>query len=135
VPVAPEPAFKQCISQTGNPAVLDCPPSYPEKNVFYDKFVDNRFCTPCTCGAAESSTCVGSIGLFSDAVCGTPLVGPTLAIDAISPKCHDVPIGSALESKSASEPTYKPGACPVTGGEKGQIDATFARVICCQGTP
>jgi hypothetical protein len=134
-PAPPGPEFKQCIASWNYPDVLPCPPSFPEKNVFYKDFVDSRFCTPCTCGAAESGTCVGSIGLFSDAACAAPLIGPTIAIDAVSPKCHDVPPGSALGSKSASEPTYTPGSCPVTGGAKGQIDATLTWVICCQSTP
>jgi hypothetical protein len=136
VPVAPAPEFKQCIMKEGNPAALDCPPSYPEKSVFYENFVDNRYCTPCTCGASEKSICVGSIGLFSDAACGALLGSTTLAIDATGPACVDIkPAGSALGSKSASVPTYKPGNCPVTGGNKGQIDAAITRVICCQGTP
>ena len=135
-PIAPEPEFKQCVSQTGNPSVLHCPATYPEKSVFYDDFVDNRFCTPCKCGSPEGGTCVGSIGLFTDAACGAPLVGPTIAIDATGPACHDIkPAGAALGSKSASEPTYKPGGCPVTGGEKGQVEAAVTRVICCKGTP
>jgi hypothetical protein len=136
VPIAPGPGFKQCVSVVGTPADWDCPPSYPDKNVFYKDFVDNRFCTPCTCGAAEGGTCVGTIGLFSDTLCTMSPIGPTIAIDATGPACHDIkPVGSALQSKSASEPTYKPGKCSVTGGEKGQIDATLTRVVCCQGTP
>ncbi len=132
--VAPGPEFKRCIAQKGDPAVLQCPASYPAKSVFYENFVDNRYCTQCTCGATETSTCVGLIGLFSAPACGAPLAG-SLAIDAEGPKCHDVPAGSALGSKSASEPTYTPGTCPVTGGQLGQIDAAITRVICCQGTP
>lgn len=135
VPAPPTPEFKQCVATSISAAVQICPPSFPEKNFFYRDFVDNRYCAPCTCGASETSTCVGSVGLFSDAACGAPLIGPTLAIDAVSPKCHDVPAGSALGTKSASEPTYTPGKCPVTGGLLGQIDAALAWVICCQGTP
>jgi hypothetical protein len=135
VPAAPGPEFKQCIATIGNPAFWNCPATYPEKSVFYSDFVDNRSCSPCSCGAAEGGTCVGSIGLFTDPACGAPLIGPTIAIDAVGPKCLDVPQGSALGSKSASEPTYKPGSCPITGGEKGQIDANLTWVICCQGTP
>jgi hypothetical protein len=136
VPPSPGPEFKQCVAKTGDPAPWSCPPGYPERSVFYQDFVDNRFCTPCTCGAAEGGACVGSIGLFTDAACGAPLVGPTISIDATSPACVDIkPAGSALGSKSASEPTYTPGKCPVTGGEQGQINAAVTWLICCQGTP
>ena len=135
-PSAPGPEFKQCIVQEGNPAVLHCPPIYPNKSVFYQNFVDTRFCTPCTCGTSETSTCVGSIGLFSDAACGAPLVGPIISVDATGPACVDIkPAGSALGSKSASVPTYTPGKCPVTGGLKGEISADLTWVICCEGTP
>ena len=136
VAVAPGPEFKQCLSRSGDPAVVHCPPSYPEKSVFYQDFVDNRFCTPCTCGASEGGTCVGSIGFFEDAACGVPLAGPFLTIDATGPTCVDIkPTGSALRSKSASEPTYTPGKCPVTGGQKGKIDGIGTLVICCESTP
>ncbi|MEO5731448.1 MAG: hypothetical protein ABI134_02245 [Byssovorax sp.] len=134
VPVAPGPEFKQCVYSRGDPALQHCPPSYPDKSVFYQDFVDNRSCTPCTCGAPEGSTCVGSIGFFSDLSCGAPLLGPPVSIDAVDSKCYDVPLGSALGSKSASEPTYTPGTCPVTGGEKGQIDGIKPLVICCEST-
>ncbi|MFS8065249.1 MAG: hypothetical protein ACMG6S_02635 [Byssovorax sp.] len=140
VPAAPGPDFRQCIRRQGDPTQLNCPSTYPDRSVFYDEFVDTRYCAPpCTCGAPgtqeeEKSTCRGSMGLFSDPGCSAPLIGPILSIDAVDSKCYDVPLGSALESKSASEPKYRPGACPVTGGELGKIAAGLTYVICCQGT-
>jgi hypothetical protein len=135
VPAAPGPEFKQCLAAIDDHGARLCPPNYPDKSIFYENFVDERVCTPCTCGAPENGTCTGSIGLFSDAVCAAPLVGPTLSIDAKGPKCYDVPQGSKLGSKSASEPTYKSGTCPATGGQLGRIAAQTTWVICCQGTP
>ena len=135
VPAAPSPEFKQCVATISDHGIRPCPSSYPEKSVFYEEFVDKRTCTPCMCDAPKDSACTGSIGLFSDATCGAPLVGSTVLIDAEGPKCYDVPKGSALGSKSASEPKYRPGTCPVVGGQQGEIEANVTWVVCCQGTP
>ncbi|MFS8069613.1 MAG: hypothetical protein ACMG6S_24880, partial [Byssovorax sp.] len=105
VPAAPGPEFKQCVAIVTDHVLLSCPSSYPDKSVFYHEMVDKRICTPCTCGAPKDSTCTGSIGLFSDATCGAPLA--IVSIDATGPACYDIkPDGSALGSKSASEPKY-----------------------------
>jgi hypothetical protein len=134
-PATPGPEFKQCLLRVGDPEMWACPSSFPDKSVFYDKFVDNRYCEPCTCGAPKGSTCVGSVGLFSDAACDAPLVTPTISIDATGPACVDIkPAGPVLGGKSASEPTYKPGKCSVTNDEQNKINANLTWVVCCQGT-
>jgi hypothetical protein len=135
-PAVPGPGFKQCVVLRGDVFGVKCPPGYPDRNVFYDEFVDNRYCTPCTCGAPKDGTCVGSLGLFSDPSCNVSFIGPTISIDATGPVCVDAkPTGSALGSKSASQPTYMPGTCDRTGGDEGQIDGTNVQLVCCQDTP
>jgi hypothetical protein len=136
VPAAPVPEFKQCISHEyqGDPNDLECDPSYPIRSVIYDKFVDKRMCAPCSCGAPEGGACTGSISVFEDGGCKAPLFA-TLKLDATGAQCVDVPPGSALESKSASEAIYSSGKCAVIGGTSGKVSFIHIRVICCQGTP
>ena len=142
MPAAPGPQFKQCIDfrldSQGESGLSQCPPEYPEKSIFYDYFTDNRSCPACTCAPPKGSTCTGSIGLFSDAACGAPLLGPIIPLDAKDSPCHDIiPAGSALGSKSASEPIFTPGQCaPQVDATKTQFASPHIPVIwCCQSTP
>ncbi len=136
VPAAPGPEFKQCLSFQGDLALSRCPPEYPERNVFYDAFIDGRSCPSCTCTAPFGSTCTGSISIFGDAVCGAS-IGGALQIDAVKPKCYDLLPGAALGSKSASEPIFTPGQCTP---QFDDTKPTFAfpkgtAIWCCQGMP
>ena len=138
-PPAPGPEFKTCVFYRGKPSKVTCPSAYPDRSVFYQGIIDTRSCEPCTCGAPEGSTCTGSIGLFSDAACGSPLGLPTFPVDATGPACFDIkPAGPALGSKAASEPLFTPGTCKASGG-KPQNDASgdpeIATVFCCLETP
>ncbi|MFS8069879.1 MAG: hypothetical protein ACMG6S_26235 [Byssovorax sp.] len=132
-PMAPEPAFKLCISRSGDPEkpALACPSNYPVRSVFYDELLDDRTCSPCLCDAPTGSTCTGSISIFDDSACSAPLI--STKIGAAGPLCHDVPAGSALGSKSASEPIYSPGTCAPTGGvQNGSAVPDGATVFCCR---
>lgn len=122
VPAAPGPEFKQCIATFGNPAYWNCPPSYPDKSVFY--YGIDPECAPCACDAPTGSTCTGSIELYQDGSCSTPL-GASISIDATGPVCVDVPPGSALGSKSATKAFYQPGSCKPSGG------APQGTIFCC----
>jgi hypothetical protein len=57
-------------------------------------------------------------------------------LDALGPKCVDLPLGSALGSKSATSPIYKAGStCTPTGGNKiSEPSPNEAMVFCCQGS-
>lgn len=135
-PATPTPGFKHCISRVMLPGGSDgkCPPSYPSRGVFYENFVDTRTCAPCKCEKSSGSTCTGSLSIFKDGLCGAAVVASGL-IDAIEPKCHDVPLGIALGSMSASEPSYAAGSCPASGGEEKEGPAQFPTLICCRETP
>ena len=123
VPAAPGPEFKQCVaSHRSDPALLKCPPAYPERSVFYADLAPK--CAPCACDAPTESTCTGEVTLYQNGTCGAPLGAP-VSIDATGPACVDVPPGSALGSKAASKPIYTPGSCKPSGG------VTKATVYCC----
>jgi hypothetical protein len=56
--------------------------------------------------------------------------------DSNTPTCHDVSTGSALGSKSATMPTYLPGACQPSGGEPmGSATPTNPVTFCCVPSP
>jgi hypothetical protein len=70
------------------------------------------------------SSCAGSISLFQNGACGAPPL-QAVKINAEGPTCTDLPPGSALGSKTASEPSYYGGSCAPSSS------ASLATVICC----
>jgi hypothetical protein len=130
---AAAPGFSQCVWHEG---VSGCPAylmPYTERHVLYRDPIDQRGCSPCTCGAEAEGSCLAKVSVFADEAC-SDLVA-TISIDATGPACLDVlPAGSALGSKSASPPVYQPGTCKVGGGEPiGAVlpDPVTAQTLCC----
>jgi hypothetical protein len=122
-PAAPGPEFKQCIFHEGESEYSDCPLTYPNRNVFYQE--DTFYCSPCACEAPIGSRCSGSIVISANSACTPPLL-PEISIDEKTATCTDVPPGSALGSKSASDLSYHGGSCTPSGGKPSGI------VFCCQ---
>lgn len=120
----PDSGFRQCISQKGEPKVLECPKTYPDRHVVYDGVDDQRVCSPCTCGTPAGGKCAGSISFFNDGACSTgPILTLTATSDAIA--CGSVPLGSALGSKAAGPVTYTPSTCEASGG----VPADTAKLV------
>jgi hypothetical protein len=133
---AAAPGFKVCTYFFSGGDV-DCPTTiskYTEKHVFYGAFVDQRSCSPCTCGAAAGGTCTSNVSIYGDGACST--LAASVAVDATGPACADVPSGSPLGSKSATAPAYAPGACAPAGGTpSGAATPTMPATFCCLPTP
>ena len=123
VPAAPGPEFKQCVSYLGESGFSECPPTYPDRNVFYPD--PDPSCSPCACDAPVGNGCTGSITVSATSACSPPLP-PGISLDQKAAKCVDLPSGSALGSKSATAPSYHGGSCAPSGG------APDAVVFCCQ---
>nr|AYM54561.1 hypothetical protein [Racemicystis crocea] len=130
---APLPAsFHRCIYKDG---VHECPPAYPVRNVVYERFEDNRTCSPCQCGEAMGSTCTAALSFFQDSACSVPLP-LTLGASSVKAMCGDAPPGLALGSKFATEPVYTPGVCQPSGGEpQGAAEPVGPATICCLPEP
>ena len=131
-PVPPAGAgFRQCISQKGEPKVLACPTTYPDRHVVYDGVDDTRACSPCACGTPIGAKCSGPISFFNDSACGT---GAILTLTATSDAsiCGGVPMGSALGSKSAGPVTFTPSTCEASGGETAEVAKLVGpSIFCC----
>ncbi|MFO0759155.1 MAG: hypothetical protein U0359_21865 [Byssovorax sp.] len=131
---ASAPGFERCVSRAG---VWACPEisHYSERHVLYTGFSDTRGCAPCSCGEPVGSSCFSSISIFTDDACGVPIPF-TVPIDALGPKCHDLPAGTALGSKSAGPITYAPGICqPGGGGPIGAAEPLDPTTFCCLPEP
>jgi hypothetical protein len=129
----PPPGFEVCIAATG---VFDCTdptnltPQYPETHLVYDDYLDTRACSPCTCGEPSGSTCSSTVSVYTDGACSTLAYSAT--VDSSGPACHDLPAGTPLGSKSATPPTFAPGACtPGGGAPMGAVTPTDATTFCC----
>jgi hypothetical protein len=122
-PAAPGPDFKQCIAIIGESGLSECPPKYPDRNVFYQG--DTPSCSSCACDMPIGSGCSGSIVVSAGSACSPPLL-PAISLNEKDATCTDLPPGSALGSKSASDPQYSPGHCEPSGGKP------LGTVFCCQ---
>ncbi|MFS8069883.1 MAG: hypothetical protein ACMG6S_26255 [Byssovorax sp.] len=123
VPAAPGPEFKHCIAFLGSWSFSECPPSYPNRNIFYPD--PDPTCSPCACDAPVGSSCTGSIKVSAASACSPPLL-PAISLNEKDATCVDLPPGSALGSKSATAPSYHGGSCTPSGG------VPDIAVFCCQ---
>jgi hypothetical protein len=113
----PTPGYSSCIITSGD---MSCPSGWPKKHLYYG---DSEDCT-CTCGAPVGETCSGTVTVYADSACASPLAAVFASSDQ-PPVCANVTPGSALGSKSATAPVYQSGTCaPV-------LTQTFAHTLCC----
>jgi hypothetical protein len=107
----------RCVMQEGRHN--ECPGNYNDfapRYVYQDNPIDNRGCSECVCGAPKDGICLGSLRLYSDALCSTELNNNLLS--SIKPFCVDLTVpGLALGSKTITNLYYVPGTCAVAGGE------------------
>ncbi len=123
------PGFVQCAYQDGDVPCGLTPP-YTKRHVLYEGYTDTRGCSPCACGEAVGGACSAKVSVFITPVCAD-LLG-LFPIDALGPKCFDLPPGTALASKSASPATYVPGACLSSGGTPtGTVERLGPTTFCC----
>lgn len=114
----PSGAFDElCIVQSGDVA---CPAgTYTNKQVFYEGFADDRTCSACSCGAAESE-CGGRVD-FTDDTCGSILYGR---------------VTGCGEHGNGPSAIYMPdpsGTCPPSPSTgSGTVTATGAITFCCR---
>ncbi len=123
--------FHTCVSQLGdNECSYTWDGPYTEKHLFYQGFQDNRSCSPCTCGSPAGASCTSEVTVYSDDHCMSPPVVSVLA-GSEGPECLGVIPGSALGSKTASSPTYSPGACLPGGGPAGSAEPVGPMMTFC----
>jgi hypothetical protein len=107
----------RCVWQEGKHN--ECPGNYDDfapRYVYQDNPIDDRGCSSCECGAPKDGICLGSLRVYSDALCSTELNNNLLS--SIKPFCVDLTVpGLALGSKTITNLSYVPGTCSVTGGE------------------
>ena len=98
--------------------------------MLYEGYADTRGCSGCACGEPEGEACSAKVSVFTAPAC-SDLLG-LMSIDAVGPKCVDLPPGTALASKSAGPVTYLPGTCKASGGApNGAVDLLFPISFCC----
>jgi hypothetical protein len=129
--------YRSCIYRRGE---NECPAMWSgERFVMYERtedkpgWLEGRDCTPCECGTAIGSACVGRFRTFEDGTC-TQLLDD-VQVSSLGDKCTDFsPPGPAVGSKEITGLTYLPGFCEVVGGEPiGEVtpDPGQAVTFCC----
>ncbi len=108
-----------CVYTTGD---MPCPQAFPQKHVFDDDVVDNRDCSPCSCGAAMA-TCTATTTIHNNSTCGgNPLSLPN------DGSCHAINTGSSIKVSVNGT-----GSCAPSGGQPmGTISVGPSKTtVCC----
>jgi hypothetical protein len=129
------PGFATCVFDPGDQECVALLAPYTQKILAYTNISDTRTCSACTCDAPTGSVCSAEISIYSDGTCASssPNANP---VDSTKPVCVDLITGAALGSKSASAPTYTPGACQAGGGvPSGSAVPVAPTTFCCIPTP
>jgi hypothetical protein len=132
-PKGPGRTWTYCVNQEGAGGQYNstCPLPFPKLYVFAESYTDLPACSPCTCGSPEGSACSSQVSIYSDGAC-TDLIGSVKALSS-GPMCVDVPASSPVGSKTATQPTYEPGACAPDGGTLSGLPTPVAPwTYCCQ---
>ena len=126
---SPAPGFSQCLYQQGE---HECPSGYPDRRVFYDEISDARRCSECSCGAPEGGECSAYVTLYQDATCTLLAMARTVTSKSLW-ACGDFTVGYALRGKTSTAPSYEPGWCDPSGGERvGSVELLGPSTFCCQ---
>ena len=119
-----------CAFHSGDVPCVDFG-SYQERHVVYAGYDDTRSCSACTCGPPAGGRCSTELSIYADDACAS-VPSYAVTIDSSQPYCYDLVAGAALGSKSATPPTYSPGACQPSGGEPmGAATPVGASTFCC----
>lgn len=134
----PVPAFRLCLESNDVSAQLEanaCPVDYPERQVIYKSFNDQRSCTPCACELPAGSDCSAKVSTYADGACAT-LIASNVLSSTQGPGCYDNTSNLGLGSMSASWLANEPGICKPTGGDLvGQAVGAPLALFCCQPLP
>ncbi|MEN9577785.1 MAG: hypothetical protein RJA70_794 [Pseudomonadota bacterium] len=128
IPNPPEELGPLCVSQVGD---VDCPASFPRKQVFYRDVEDTR---ACQCGC--SVTCATHVTAYTGDAC-MPDPGTTATLVVADDSCVPLPLDpspsgpGALDDETRSFRT--PAAtCPAELQTTGGVSPTGAVTVCCE---
>ncbi|WP_437680523.1 hypothetical protein [Sorangium sp. So ce131] len=125
--------FSQCMLYLGDGEVT-CPQEFPVQQVLYGRMLDERGCTPCTCGPPTGSDCAMELRTYRDDGCNDLLSASRASQDAAA--CITPAPGPGPQSIRATWHASVPGSCEPGGGEPtGELDVTARSIFCCATAP
>ncbi|MFO0571349.1 MAG: hypothetical protein U0263_37315 [Polyangiaceae bacterium] len=125
-------AGKVCVFLPGDQA---CATDYPQKSVIFQKALDERKCSACTCTPA-TSTCLAEYKFYDDAFCATS------GTSVNSTTCKDVSstinVFTLAWGHERTKAPYLTGTCTAGGGVPSGAfagDPNAAVTLCCRPVP
>jgi hypothetical protein len=118
-----------CVHAEGD---VECPTAYPDKQVYYQGFSDNRACGACTCGSLSGAACSTQADFFSATNCsGTPNLSNVVITSSEDPFCNLGGTYNRVRVDSVS--VTNAGQCqPADTSLTGSVNATGATTLCCR---
>jgi len=131
----PQPGYKLCFIARGDDAVEPCPKGWSDRYEGWRDVVDTRACAACTCGTPEGSYCEVRASVYADDACGNER-GSIVLPSNEDAKCVDLPVGTALGSKTAEILSYQAGTCAPSKSEiVGELELSRPVTYCCVPPP
>lgn len=131
----PSPEWLTCVYQKGTYELGDCPNEYNASihRFFPSEPIDDRGCSPCSCGVPIGSACIGNMRIYGDAACSNEFVNVLLG--SMGEGCTNIiPQGRAIGAKRVTDLAYLSGICGSSGGEPtGAATANLGDAVtfCC----
>lgn len=130
--IAPPPdSYQLCLVANEVEVALPCPEGWTDRRAGWRVVTNARTCSACTCGVPEGASCTVRASVYVDDAC-TDERGNVMLASTDAGQCIDLPIGTALGSKTAEVVSYQPGACiPSTSELLGEVKVEHPVTYCC----
>jgi hypothetical protein len=130
--IAPPPTnYKLCFVANDIDVAVSCPDGWTDQYVGWRDVIDTRVCSACTCGSPEGAYCEVGASVYADDACGNER-GSIVLPSNEDAKCVDLPVGTALGSKTAEILSYQEGICAPSKSEiVGELELQRPVTYCC----
>ena len=130
--IAPPPAgYKLCFVANDIDVAVSCPPGWTDQHVGWREHNNTRVCSACTCGAPEGASCTVRANVYADDAC-TDARGSIELSSVDASQCLDLPVGTALGSKTAEILSYQAGTCASSTSKiVGELELERPVTYCC----
>lgn len=127
----PPPGYQLCLVANGFELATPCPNGWTDRRTGWRIVKEQRACSACTCGAPQDGSCEVLATVYSDDGCGN-VRGSVVLPSNQEAKCTDLPVGTALGSKTAEIISYQAGTCTPSKSEViGDIQTDTPVTYCC----
>lgn len=127
----PDTGYFLCLVANDIDGPVSCPDGWTDRHDGWREHTNSRTCSACTCASPEGASCNVRANVYADDACADARGSIEVSsVDAL--QCLDLPVGTALGSKTAEILTYEVGTCaPSTSEVVGELELKRPVTYCC----